>query len=431
MGLSTYTAVLRRPAVRGILLLGLLVRVPMWSASVILTLHVVAHLGHSYGDAGIVVAVGTVATAVSGPWRGSLLDRVGLRATVGPTLVVQGIVWSIAPWVGFWPLLPLAFVSGLFVVPSFTIVRQVLIADVPEADRKTALVLDSVAVELSFMLGPVIGVLLATYLSTPPALMLSELAGVVGALVLFWQDPPLRSEAEEERDSGTARPPLRTWMSPVVVAVLAASVTTTFVLTGGDVGTVAALRAMHHTTSIGWVLAVWGAGSAVGGLLYGAMRQHPPAVLLLALLALTSLPVALAPDHVTFAVLLFVTGLFCAPAITATVDDLTRAVPARVRGEALGWHGSALTAGGAMGAPLIGTAIDHGGWPAGFWLAGATGLVVASVGLLLSGVRRPEPADPVGELAGSGADLQGSEDLARGLAAVQGVEVQPRSTAVE
>ena len=57
----------------------------------------------------------------------------------------------------------------------------------------------------------------------------------------------------------------------------------------------------------------------------------------------------------------FLAGLLCAPTITASVDQASRLVPAAVRGEAMGWHGSFLTTGGALGAPIAGVAIDRGG----------------------------------------------------------------------
>ena len=126
----------------------------MWAGAVILTLHVVASLGRSYGEAGLVTAASTVAVAVSGPWRGRLLDRIGLRRTVGPSLVVQVVCWSIAPWVGYAPLIGFAALAGLFVVPTFSILRQVIIRSVPSDQRRTALSLDSSATELSFMAGP-------------------------------------------------------------------------------------------------------------------------------------------------------------------------------------------------------------------------------------------------------------------------------------
>ena len=85
-------------------------------------------------------------------------------------------------------------------------------------------------------------------------------------------------------------------------------------------------------------------------------------------LALSTIPVALAGSLGWLVVLLFVCGVLCAPTITATVDHLSRLVPERSRGEAMGWHGSAMTAGQAIGAPLAGYAIDHRGFGLGHQL---------------------------------------------------------------
>jgi MFS family permease len=384
VGYSTYADLARIAVVRRILVLGLLIRIPLWAAGVVLTLHVVTHLDRSYTEAGLVEMVLCIALAVSGPWRGRRLDRVGLRATVAPSLVVLAVTWSIAPWVNFWLLLGLVGLAGLFVVPTFSIVRQVLIGAVPDDQRTAVLSVDSVVVEFSFMIGPVLGVLAATYLPTPVALMICQLTGVVGGLALWIDNPSL---GQEDVDRSEPRHRVREWLSPAVVMVLALCVAATVILTGEDLGAVAAMRAMHHTTSIGWVLALWGLGSAIGGIVYGALRRHPPAAVLLVLLAGSTSLVALGDGRVGFSALIFVSGLFCAPTITATIDELSRIVPARVRGEAMGWHGSALTLGSAAGAPVIGWAIDHGGWQGGFELAGLLGLAIAMAGLVVQGIR--------------------------------------------
>lgn len=397
MVFSTYAEFARNRVVRRILVLGLLIRIPLWAAGIVLTLHVVGHLDRSYTQAGLVEMVLCVALAVSGPWRGRRLDRIGLRATVTPSLVVLALTWSIAPWVGYWALLAFVGVAGLFVVPTFSIVRQVLIGAVPDEQRTAVLSLDSVVVECSFMVGPVIGVLAATYLPTPVALMICQLVAVVGAIVLWIDNPPLVRESETAHaDGDSTGHRVREWLTPAVVMLLALCVAATVILTGEDLGTVAAMRSMGHTSSIGWVLALWGLGSAIGGIVYGALSRHPPAALLLVLLGASTTGVALAESRLVFTALLFVSGLFCAPTITATVDELTRLVPAVVRGEAMGWHGSALTLGGAAGAPLIGWAIDQHGWHGGFELAGALGLVLAAGGLAVMTVRgRPGPGATV------------------------------------
>jgi MFS family permease len=408
VGFSTYAEFARNPVVRRILVLGVLIRIPMWAASVVLTLHVVAHLGRSYTEAGLVEMVLCIALAVSGPWRGRRLDRIGLRATVAPSLVILTVTWSIAPWVDYWLLLGFVGLSGLFVVPTFSIVRQVLIGAVPVEQRTAVLSVDSVVVELSFMIGPVLGVLAATYLSTPVALALCQLTAVVGAFALWVDDPPLGHEPEEDGHKHR----VREWLTGPVLMILALSVAATVILTGQDLGAVAALRAMHHTTSIGWVLAVWALGSALGGIVYGALHRHPPASVLLMLLAASAFAVSWGGDRLSFTALLFVSGLFCAPTMTATIDDLTRSVPASVRGEAMGWHGSALTLGGAAGAPLVGWAIDHGGWEGGFELAGALGLAIALTGLAVQSLSRRTRADEPG-MAGQGDSGRGLEPSGR------------------
>jgi MFS family permease len=390
VGIAAYRSVLRRPAVRRVLALSLLIRIPLWAGNVVMTLHVVTHLHRSYGAAGALTAVATIALAISAPWRGRLLDRVGLRRAVVPSLVVLAGCWSVAPFVTYWPLLALVGVAGLFVVPSFSIVRQALMNAVGEHERKSVLAVDSVAIEISFMIGPALGVLLATYWTTPWALFTCEFATIAGGLLLWAVNPVLRS-ADAEQSVAEERG-ARRWMTIEVLAVLAMAAASTLVLTGTDVGVVAALRHMHHQTWIGWILAVWGLGSAVGGFVYGALHRSIPVAVLLGLLAGATLPVGLAPEPVSLALLVLVAGVFCAPTITATLDTLSRLVPERVRGEALGWHGSAMTAGSAAGAPLAGLAIDHSGWPAGFVLPALVGLGAALAGAVaLPGARRARP----------------------------------------
>jgi MFS family permease len=377
VGIDAYRAVLRQPAVRRVLALSFAIRIPLWAGNVILTLHVVTHLHRSYGQAGALAAVATIALAISAPWRGRLLDRFGLRRAVLPSLLVLAACWSVAPFVGYWLLIALAGLAGLFVVPSFSIVRQALMNAVDEQQRKSVLAIDSVATEITFMIGPAAGVLLATYWSTPWALFTSQFCSIAGGLLLFVMNPPLRAAA----DGPTGAPAgVRSWLTVEVWAVLVMAAAATLVLTGTDVGVVAALRHMHHQSWIGWVLAVWGLGSAVGGFVYGALHRTIAVPVLLGLLAATTLPIAFAPGPITLAALVLLAGVFCAPTITATLDTLARYIPDRARGEALGWHGSAMTAGSAAGAPLAGLAIDSVGWGGGFALPAVLGLLVTGAG---------------------------------------------------
>ncbi|WP_270887813.1 MFS transporter [Pedococcus sp. 5OH_020] len=383
---ARYSRVLASSRLRQALVLGFLVRIPIFGGGVVLTLHVVSSLHREYAAAGLVSAAATVAIAVSGPWRGRLLDRMGLRRVVVPSIVVAAGCWSVAPFVGYWWLLTLAALAGLFVIPSFSIIRQAVIAAVPEDDRRTAISLDSVAVELSFMVGPAAGVWAATVWPTRWVLFWFEMLGVAAGVLLWVANPVLHDEAAEPVDdegvpgSGSVVVARASWFRPRFVAICLGAAATTVVLGGSDIAIVAALRDFGAQPAIGWVLAIWGFGSLVGGLVYGGLRRSVSAFWLLGALALVTAPMALATGAGSLAALSFVAGLLCAPTITATVDQVSRVVPAAARGEAMGWHGSFMTSGMALGAPAAGFAIDRQGWGAGFTVVAGLGLLAAVVG---------------------------------------------------
>lgn len=379
MSLRPYQRVLNITDARRVLLLGFLLRIPIFSAAVVLTLHVVQSLGRSYSQAGLVAAGSTIAIAISGPWRGKLLDRLGLRRVVLPSLLVSAACWAVAPFVGYWLLLVLATVAGLFVVPTFSIIRQGVIAAVPDDDRRTALSLDSMSVELSFMIGPVVSVWLATVFDTRFVLFGLEMVGVLVGVALYIADPPLRS-VQPETDAAGQLVPRSAWFRSGFLAICAAAAAATIVLGGCDVAIVAAMRDFDAVSRMGLVLVPWSAGSLLGGLIYGALSRSVQPFLLLFGLAVATAPMGFAGGTLSLAWLSLVAGLFCAPTITSTVDAVSRVVPSVARGEAMGWHGSFMTAGSALGAPIAGVAIDAWGFGGGFLLVSAIGAVVALVG---------------------------------------------------
>ena len=377
MSLATYAALTRNPTVRRILVLGFVIRVPIFACNIAITLHVVNHMHRSYAQAGMVAMASALAFAVGSPWRGRVVDRLGLRQALAPSLLVNAVCWGLAPWVGYWSMLVLVVIAGLFAVPTFAVVRAVLISNVSDEQRRAALAIDSVVTEASYMVGPILGVVAATYLPTSLALLLCQAASVAAGALLWIADPPVHGAEGKQDPSGHL--PARAWVSPRVLIVLFATAVSTVILTSEELGSVAAMRSLHHPGALGWQLALWGAASAIGGLSYGMLRRHPPAGFLLAGLGASTALVAVAPNLLWFTVLLFVSGIFCAPTITATVDDLSRAVPRSVRGEAMGLHGAALTLGSAIGAPMVGLVMDDAGWARGFLYGGLAGLAIAVV----------------------------------------------------
>ncbi len=405
--LQPYVAVLRIAPIRHAMLVGALSRIPNFAISVLLTLHIVQRLDPSYSAAGLVAAVFTIAATVSSPWRGHLLDTLGLRRTMLPSLVIVSICIALAPVMSYWWLLVVMVPLGLMSFPTFSVLRQVMVANAPDDLRRTAMSLDSVVVEFCYMAGPTLGVIAATRFDTRLALWIFGAAWVVGSAALTWLNPPITRTPGEStpanvnpqeqaaldlaagagRRARTGSSPL-TWLSPGLLALIVAVIGAGFVLGGTDLSTVAGLRTLGHPEAIGWQLAIWGLGSAIGGTIHGALPRPIPVVWLLALLGATTIPLALAGNLVSFGVLLGVTGLFCAPTLAASAELISRQVPERFLGQAMGWHGAALSAGVAVAPPLVGSIMDAHGWPAGFVLTGGLGAMAAAALLLVRTLRR-------------------------------------------
>lgn len=389
MSLAPYGRLLRLPGVLPLVLVSFVARIPHAMTGVVLTLHVVGPLGLGYARAGLVAAAMTVGVAIGSPWRGRRVDRLGLRRALLPSVLVESAVWLVAPRLGYEALLVAAVVAGVFLVPVFSVVRQSLAVLVPAEQQRTAYALDSVGTEMTFMLAPTLGVLVATQVSTTAALTLVGVATVAAGLLLMWFDPPTRSPegtAPEEAADGARRPRL---LTPGLLVVLAAASAAALILNGTDVGIVAALQGWERETAVGWMIALWCVGSVVGGLVYGAQKRELHPLALVALLGAATVPAAFAQTQWQLALAVVVAGLPCAASLSAINASLVRMVPEHRRGEIMGWSGTANTVGAALGAPVVGAVIDSTGPGGGFAAAGGVGLVLSVLGLaVLTVVRR-------------------------------------------
>lgn len=415
--------------VRRLLVVGMIARIPHSAAGVLLTLHIVLTLGQGYAAAGAAAAVMTIGIALGAPWRGRRVDMVGLRKALIPSVIFETVIWSVVPHVSYQWLLPLVFVGGLFTLPIFSVVRQSLGVLVDGEQRRSAFALDSIATELVFMIGPAVGAVVATSGYSALGLTAVGVSVSVAGLFLMWFNPPTRSEvactpeesadresadlaaaeaamvasapahvqeaASEMASANSRTSALKnrvarnfTWFTVSVAALFAVAAGSGMVLSGSDVSIVGLLERGGHQNEIGIVFFFWCAASVVGGLIYGSMKRSvSPMILLLGMAALT-IPMGFAHDTWTLAFLSLLPGLLCAPVLSASSEKVADLVDEERRGEAMGWYGSALTAGVALGAPLAGVFIDNVGPSGGFAAVGIAGVALCATGLVLTSIRR-------------------------------------------
>lgn len=376
MTLTPYRKTLALPGVRPLLAVATLARIPITAATVVLTLHVVTELHRGYGAAGLVGAVFTVGAALGAPVMGRFVDVRGLRPMLVLTTVAEVTFWTTAQAMPYPVLVATAALGGFLSLPAFAVARQSIAALTPEAQRLPAFALDSITTELSFMTGPALGVLVST--TAGPRIGMFGVAGglLLAGVGLFVLNPPVRGDHEEPIAKGE-RVSRRTWLRPGLVAVLAVTFASTVVLAGTDVAIVAMLRSTGELVWTGLVASLWAVYSLVGGVAYGTVKRGVSPVTLLAPMAILTIPVGLGGHHWwLLALLLIPAGALCAPSITASADAVSRMTPASARGEAMGLHNAALTAGVALGSPIAGVVMDNWSPPWGFAAVGGLGVLV-------------------------------------------------------
>jgi MFS family permease len=384
----SYRSVLATPGVLRLVILSTLGRIPQTAAGVAVTLHVARTLDAGYATAGIVMAATTIGMTLGGPWRGRVVDRAGLRRALLPSIVVGGAAWFAAPFLNPIGLIIAGLIGGVLTLPVFTVTRQSLAILVPEEQRRVVYSIDSIGTEVSFMVGPALGVLIATQWSSQAALLLVGLATVAAGLAFWLVNPPTRSAGADDSPAGAVTLNRRDWFTPTLGVILGVSGAATIVLSATDVSIVAVLDDTGRVGFAGLVIVMWSLGSLVGVAVYGALHRSVSPLWLLFALAVLTLPAFFAHSVLWLAVALFVAGALCAPTIASTTEAVARLTPERARGEAMGWHGSALTVGTAVGAPLAGSVIDGIGPSVGFVMAGGVGMAIAGAGLSIQAARR-------------------------------------------
>ncbi|WP_371525206.1 MFS transporter [Streptomyces sp. NBC_01283] len=301
------------------------------------------------------------------------------------TVAVQVVFWLSVPILPYGILLGAAFVAGLLMVPTQPVTRQAIAAMTTTGQRRAAFALESVQGELSYIVGPPIVILCAAKASPGMVAWGVGAAIVVGGAGIALLNPPLRTKDEAAADTGT-RPRRREWLGPHMIATLLMAFGSTMLLSGTDLAIIATLEQAGQVSWAAVVVATYGVASVVGGLVYGALSRHLPTWLLLGLLGLVTLPAGLAHDAPWLCVAVVGAGLLTGPTLSTVAAAVVQLAPAGVRSEATGLRSSALSAGFALGTPIVGVAIDASVPAAGFaaaGLAGLAGLTTALTGYLL------------------------------------------------
>lgn len=387
---SQFTQILRRRGTVRLLLPALAGRIPDSIAATGIVVLVRGATG-SYSAAGLAAAAFGIGTAVSAPLAGRALDRLGQRQVL-PVLAVAfaaalTVLALTAGHLAAAGLAVLAAAAGLARPPIEAGLRALWPRLVPGDRLDAAYALDSTLQELIWIGGPL---LLAALLAAGPARLpllacaVLSVAGTVG----YASSPQLSGGAR--RPAATARGPLRSARFRVLLAAAAGYGVAVGLL---NLALVAYAAGHGGVAWAGVLVAIWGAGSLAGGVVYGSRDWRAPvewrALGCLGLFGAALMLLTAAPDLAVLAVLMIPIGLPLSPWLGSLSASVQRAVPRATATEAFTWTFAAITVGTAGGNALGGTIIQGAGPRAGFLAAGAAALAGAAVGLLGRGDRGP------------------------------------------
>jgi MFS family permease len=375
-GLGRFAALAAEPGVLRVGIPSAMARLPLGMTTLAVLLVVHRNSG-SFRLAGVTTACFALASGLSSPVRGRLVDRLGAT----PVLLVTGSLQPVAlvtiVGAGSWfgnelAVLAAAGAAGALLPPVGPVVR-VLWQRLPTgALQEAAFSLDAVLLQvIYYVVGPPIVTSLAVLHS--PALALYVIAGLTLAGTVAVASAPASRAWPVVRQHPPLLGPLGAPGVPGVLVVVFASAAAI----GALEIAVAGFAAEHHAGNLtGLLLAVLGIGSIVGGLWQGIRAGQRSLTVQyrtwIAAMTIGFIPLPWAPELGVLAALLLLGGFSVAPASIVQFRLIGALAPEGMMTEAFTWLLSASLTGTAVGNALGGNAVE---------ICGARGALLAPIAL--------------------------------------------------
>jgi MFS family permease len=354
ISLVRYAALLEPRDLRQLFVASIVGRLPIGISGLAILLLVQTSSG-SFARGGAATGCYVAGLAAVAPVLGRLIDRYGpnrVLVSTGllfPTALVA-LVMSVAGNARPWVTLLFAAAAGAAFPPITVCMRTLLKRRLRnDALLSTAYSLESVLIELIFIVGPML-VALFVALASPAVAVLAAAASGSAGTVLFLRLSALRNWPIEKTTAGRLAGPLaEPGFLPLIGVVLCYSIA--FGLT--EIGLTAYATETGMPALAGVLLGLMSAGSAFGGLAYGSRNWHLPLArqfaLMLAIMGVGLLLLALPWDPWSFAAWSVVAGVVMAPALIIQSMLVAKTSRPEHSTEAFTWSTSALLSGVGLG----------------------------------------------------------------------------------
>lgn len=386
INLTPYRTLFADRELRAIIVSSIVPRLPIGMNALGLTLLVQSQT-QSFTQAGMASAAYLSALAIQAPIIGRFVDNNGPRAVMMPLAILHALallllVFAVTRLSSLPLMLAAAFLAGAVFPPvSMTIRAMYRKSGMPDAQKQSAFAVESVIMECSFILGPLLVSLTMLAGSPAFAVIASAVMGLLGTWH-FSHSGALARWGEVERGDHV----VRHWLGPLKVRAVRRALLLSFFLAVGiglnEIALPAFANSSGHPARVGWFYASMSIPSAIMGFAYGSRHFAWPLnrqIMLAGLwLAAGSVLMALATGTCAFMLACAATGLAFGPMITALSLQLGKLSPSEYSTEAFTWSMTLFMIGLGIGFWAGGGLIEQFGWMSSL-LACAALMVIAAV----------------------------------------------------
>jgi MFS family permease len=390
ISLARYSALLAQPVVRPLIFASILGRLPIGITGLAVLL-LGQHVTGSFGRGGVLAACYVAGLASFAPLLGRWIDRRGPR---GPLLccafAFPCALGMLVAWLGstrpFSVALLLAFAAGAC-FPPITVCMRTFFRQRLKDDSQLAAAysLESVLIEMIFIVGPVLVSAFVALVSPAAAVLFAGACGCAGTF-FFLRARALEGWRIEPRDNASLFGPLA---EPGFLALLGVIISYASAFGLVEIATTAFATEIGNGALAGVMLGLMSIGSAAGGLVYGSRSWKLPLArqfsLMLALMGAGVAPLALLADGWSFALWCVPAGIAMAPALIMQSMLVAKIARGQHATEAFTWSATGLLAGVGLGLTGGGALLEIVRSPAVFGTA--AGLSIAAGALAVRLVR--------------------------------------------
>lgn len=390
ISLARYSALLVQPELRSAIAASVLGRLPIGILGLAI-LMLAQHTTGSFARAGSIAACYVAGLATVAPLFGRLIDRYGPRsillacAFLFPS-ALAALVATLEHTAPLWIAFAFAAAAGAC-FPPITVCMRTFFKQRLKDDALLAAAysLESVVIELIFILGPVLVAMFVALASPAAAVLFAAACGCAGTLLFQRSRALVEWQIEPRGEASLFGPLVEPGFAPLLVVIVCYA--TAFGLV--EIGTTAYAAEAGRPALAGILLGIMSVGSAAGGIVYGSRSWRMPLArqfsLTLAAMGLGVAPLALLSPPLfpiwTFGLWCIAAGVVMAPALIMQAMLVAKITRAAHSTEAFTWSSTSLLAGVGLGLTGGGALLEYARSPVVF--AAAAGISLAAGALAL------------------------------------------------